>query len=98
MSNGDGEKGIKRLTTFSQLSRRARFEMLAAFHVALVDIGVKSVAERLESTEPIDFSMSGNFTRGKEVEKVRQKKISMEVDMNFMFERYAFTDKEDTQG
>ncbi len=74
-----------RLTTFSQLSRRARFDMLA-FHVALVDIGVKSVAEGLDATEPIDFSLSGIFARGKAVEKARQKKIIMEVDANFMFE------------
>lgn len=59
---------------------------MLAFHVALVDIGVKSVAEGLDATEPIDFSLSGSFTRGKAVEKARQKKISMGVDANFMFE------------
>lgn len=60
---------------------------MLAFHVALEDIGVKSVAlEGLDATEPIDFSLSGSFNRGKAVEKARQKKISMQVDTNFMFE------------
>lgn len=61
---------------------------MLAFHVALVDIGVKSVAEGLDATEPINFSLSGSFNRGKAVEKARQKKISMEVDTNFMFGKF----------
>lgn len=59
---------------------------MLAFRVALVDIGVKTVAEGLDATESIDFSLSGSFNRGKAVEKARQMKISMEVDTNFMFE------------
>lgn len=60
---------------------------MLAFHVALEDMGVKSVAEGLDATEPIDSLLSsGSFNRGKAVEEARQKKISMKVDTNFMFE------------
>ena len=49
-------------------------------------IKVKSVAAEWDTTEPVDVWLSGNSTRGKAVEKARQKKISMGVDANFIFE------------
>lgn len=67
---------------------------MLAFNVALVvyRIGIKSVAEGVDATEPVDFLLSGNSTRGKAVEKARQKKFSMKVDMNFILET-VFTDR-----